>query len=576
MGVRRLSVPTVRAERGRFRIRFLLVVLALLLGQAVWLAKANAAGECGSTGSYNVVSGACSYTATGSDSFTVPAGVTQITFDVYGAQGGGASLGQVNGTANARGGQGGEAKAVLNVTPGEVFEVNVGAYGSSIPAYQGGGGGQASDIQSGSCASSLSCGLADRIVVAGGGGGGGGDGFYGDPGPGGAGSGNLTGQPGSDGGADGCGTNSGGGGGTESAGGAGGVGTLGGFGLGGAVGTLGFGGLGGQSLEGGGGDGGDGYYGGGGGGGDPANAESFICDGGGGGGGSGYITPSAVVALGYTGVQSGNGQVLIGKAQIVTIKSAAPRTATYGGRPYVIHATGGASRNPVTFASTTPSVCSLSGSTISFVGVGTCSVAASQAGNGLYAPALPVVQSFAVAQAAQQIGFTSTAPAGEYYGGSAYTVTAEGGASDIPVILSSGAPSVCSVAETTVGVNAVATVTIVGVGRCVIDANQAGNDDFLAARQVRQAFAVVKSPQTVLFTSTPPPDAVVRGPTYQVSASVVGAGLPVVFATGAPSVCLVSGTTVRFVGVGTCVVDARVAGNADYLPALAQQQFTVS
>jgi hypothetical protein len=51
---------------------------------------------------------------------------------------------------------------------------------------------------------------------------------------------------------------------------------------------------------------------------------------------------------------------------------------------------------PVTFSSTTPAVCSVSGSTLSLLDSGTCIVHAGQAGNGIYAEAPPLAQSFAV------------------------------------------------------------------------------------------------------------------------------------------------------------------------------------
>jgi hypothetical protein len=50
----------------------------------------------------------------------------------------------------------------------------------------------------------------------------------------------------------------------------------------------------------------------------------------------------------------------------------------------------------VTFSSSTVSVCSVSGTTASFIAAGICTITASQAGNGTYAAAPPVSQSFTV------------------------------------------------------------------------------------------------------------------------------------------------------------------------------------
>jgi hypothetical protein len=277
--------------------------LALLLASGLALVAlspaARADGDCQPSGSQVV----CTFNFTGNaQHWTVPEGVTQATFDVYGAQGG-------NEPSSRVGGRGGKASATIAVTPGERLQVNVGgrgsdgvagnsaggaggfnggaAGGSGFPS--GGGGGGASDVRSGAF------GLANRIIVGGGGGGaGGGDcascGAIGGSGGGVTGGGGETVFGSTSGG--------GGGGGTDSKGGDGGVGNPSSWN--GVTGDSGTGGSGGSGGSGGGGGGG-GYYGGGGGG-----AGSLA--GGGGGGGSGF-GPSGVVF--QSGVRSGNGLVTI-------------------------------------------------------------------------------------------------------------------------------------------------------------------------------------------------------------------------------------------------------------------------
>jgi Glycine rich protein len=117
---------------------------------------------CGKTGIAGASS--CTYSVPGTDTFTVPAGVTVATFRVLGAQGG-----SYPGTA--AGGRGGSVTATLSVTPGQVLQVNVGAHGSANTSPGGianGSGGGSSDVRTGAF------GLANRELVAGGGGGGGG------------------------------------------------------------------------------------------------------------------------------------------------------------------------------------------------------------------------------------------------------------------------------------------------------------------------------------------------------------------------------------------------------------------
>ncbi|MGB8006910.1 MAG: Ig-like domain-containing protein, partial [Terriglobales bacterium] len=72
------------------------------------------------------------------------------------------------------------------------------------------------------------------------------------------------------------------------------------------------------------------------------------------------------------------------------------------GTPLTLTATASSSL-AVSFASTTPSVCTVSGTTATFLAAGTCSITASQAGNSTYAAATSVTQSFTVNAAASKI-----------------------------------------------------------------------------------------------------------------------------------------------------------------------------
>ena len=130
-------------------------------------------------------SGSQTFSYTGAQqTFTVPSGVTEIQFDVMGAEGGdidGITVGW-GGTSNVSidAGNGGRVTGILPVTAGETLYIYVGGEGSEDSGgYNGGGdaetcsgteviaagGGGASDIRQGGTA------LVNRVVVAGGGGG---------------------------------------------------------------------------------------------------------------------------------------------------------------------------------------------------------------------------------------------------------------------------------------------------------------------------------------------------------------------------------------------------------------------
>lgn len=271
----------------------------------------------------------------------------------------------------------------------------------------------------------------------------------------------------------------------------------------------------------------------------------------------------------------------IGRApQAISFSSMPPVPAAVGGPDYAVAASA-SSGLPVTFAASPSStgICTVSGSTVSLVGAGTCTVVASQSGNAVYDPADEVQQSFTVGPGAptlspQTISFTSTAPGGAVVGGPDYTVAASA---------SSGLAVVFTVAAASAGVCTIsgATVSLVGVGTCTVNANQPGDASYEPALQVQQSFSVATpppAPQTISFTSTAPASAVYGGAAYTISATATS-GLAVSF-SAAPSssgVCTVSGSTVSLVGVGTCTVLANQSGNGSYLPApQVQQSFAIA
>jgi len=259
--------------------------------------------------------------------------------------------------------------------------------------------------------------------------------------------------------------------------------------------------------------------------------------------------------------------------QTISFTSTPPGAAQFGGT-YAVAATATSGRT-VTFSidAASASVCSVSGSLVSLIGVGICTIDANQAGNVGYNAAPQVQQSFAVGQASQSISFTSSAPAGATFGGT-YNVAATA-TSGLAVALAIDAASsaVCSLAG--------AQVSFIGVGTCTIDADQGGNANYIAAPRNQQSFAVGKANQTVNFTSTAPVGATQGGPHYTVTAQA-SSTLPVVLSidAGSSTVCAIdassSGSHVSFIGTGSCKINANQAGSGNYNAApQAQQSFSV-
>lgn len=241
-------------------------------------------------------------------------------------------------------------------------------------------------------------------------------------------------------------------------------------------------------------------------------------------------------------------------SQSITFTSTEPANAVVGGPTYTVGATGGGSGNPVTYSSETPSICTVSGSAVSFVGVGGCTVDADQAGNATYLAAPTASQSFSVGQGTQTIIFTSAPPMNAMVGGPTYTPAATGGASGIPVevTVDGNSTAVCSISG---GV-----VSFIGSGTCIIDANQSGNTSYAAAPQIQQSFTV--GPLAVVTTSlangsvrvaySAPLTAVAGNPPYRWSleSGTLPPGLHLTLAgqiTGKPKVSRTSMFTVKVV-----------------------------
>jgi hypothetical protein len=109
--------------------------------------------------------------------------------------------------------------------------------------------------------------------------------------------------------------------------------------------------------------------------------------------------------------------------------------------------------------------------------VGTCTIAANQAGDTTYAAADTVSQSFTVLQS-QTISFSS--PGNQSVGGP-LTLAATSN-SGLPVTYTSLTPTVCTVSGNT--------VNLLGAGTCTITADQSGDGTYGSASTVTQSFTV--------------------------------------------------------------------------------------
>jgi uncharacterized protein (TIGR03437 family) len=161
-----------------------------------------------------------------------------------------------------------------------------------------------------------------------------------------------------------------------------------------------------------------------------------------------------------------------------TISFGTLTNVTFGVAPFSISATA-TSGLTVEFFTESTGICSVSGTMVTIVGGGICTITASQPGNATYGAAPLVPRSFTVNPASQTITFGFLA---DQTLGSTPPPLSAMSSSGLGVTFSPNTTSVCTLS----GVN----ITLVAVGVCSITAIQPGNASYLAAPMVTQTFTV--------------------------------------------------------------------------------------
>jgi hypothetical protein len=138
----------------------------------------------------------------------------------------------------------------------------------------------------------------------------------------------------------------------------------------------------------------------------------------------------------------------------------------------------------VSFTSATSGVCAVSGTSVTFVGPGTCTINANQAGDASNAAAAQVQRSFAIAYLTQTISFDALT--GATLGVSSAPLIKASASSGLGVSFSSATPGVCAVSGSI--------ISMLNPGTCTISASQAGNGTYSAAATVTQSFSITAKP----------------------------------------------------------------------------------
>jgi len=259
--------------------------------------------------------------------------------------------------------------------------------------------------------------------------------------------------------------------------------------------------------------------------------------------------------------------------------------------PLTVSAT---SKLDVTVVSTTPATCAVNKNAngqyivTSVVGLSgdanTCSLQASQAGDGSWSPAPNVTRSFKWTRIAQTITFTI--PTNRYYGGAPTKLNATS-TSGLPITYSTTTPSICQI-QTVDSASVVTYVTplpAAASSSCYVVASQAGDSSYLAASSLGRSFSWQKEPTTIKATWTAAPT--VAGSTLNLNVTsaaqpllneALAGSTPLVVTSRTPNICVVetpvyvgsatvhTAVNVKALWNGNCLLTASFAGNSYWLP----------
>ncbi|MDH2918587.1 MAG: hypothetical protein PXX73_05280, partial [Sideroxydans sp.] len=302
--------------------------------------------------------------------------------------------------------------------------------------------------------------------------------------------------------------------------------------------------------------------------------------------------PAVTVPTNYNITLSAANGALTGTANLALTVNPATQTPVFSPAPTIavggtgqVSATSGGSTQSIIYSSLTPTICTLTGTTVTGVNASItppapkgqqtpCRIQASQAagfnaaGKIGYA-AGTAIQSFYITPALQTITL-GTAPALSFNGTG--SISATGGASGNAIVFS-GTTSVCTTAATSTTSASISVIGNAGTA-CTITANQAGSANYTAATPVSTLpITISAAPQTISYTAVP---ALALGGSGTISATGGASNNPVSLSSLTPGVCTLPPASISpaliTVAAGaaqgsTCQISASQAGNGNYAAA---------
>jgi hypothetical protein len=247
----------------------------------------------------------------------------------------------------------------------------------------------------------------------------------------------------------------------------------------------------------------------------------------------------------------------------------------FGSGPVALAATSNAPSPSFTFGTTSAgTICTVSGTSVTLVGIGPCVLTVTAAAAGNYAAVTtPVTQTLTITAAAQTIAFGGTVPASAVFGSGPVTLAATSNAPSPSFTFgTTSANAICTVSGTS--------IALVGIGPCVLTVTAAATSNYAAVTTaVTQTLTITAAAQTIAFAASVPASAVFGSGQVTLAATSNAPSPSFTFATtSAGTICTVSGTSLTLAGVGPCVltVTAGATGNYAAVTTPATQTLTIT
>ncbi|HEY5438509.1 MAG TPA: hypothetical protein VIJ99_06390 [Acidimicrobiales bacterium] len=220
----------------------------------------------------------------------------------------------------------------------------------------------------------------------------------------------------------------------------------------------------------------------------------------------------------------------------------------------------------IVFATTTPSVCTVSGTgLVAVLSAGTCGLTADALATPHYADSGTTPFTLTIAKA-NQAALTVTSTSGTYPTSVSLTTSGGTGTGGVTYTVVNGTATGCSVSG--------ATLNFTSAGTCLVTATKATDTNYNAISSAQTTVTIAKGNQAAL-TITSTTGAYPTSVSLTTSGGTGTGGVTYTVVNGTATGCSVSGATLSFTSAGTCLVTATKAFDSGY-NAISSAQTTVT